>query len=164
MALLGLVYRDRLFPREAYRRDLRRPPGRRLPERQACRTMVELLALAHDRGCEAELAECLADDLDAGRLPDIAGPARPASRPIPASVPHVTVELALPGELREPARLHRDGRGRMTAAAPIDAARLGLMLNELRLPTIKTVWPDFAARADKEGWPAARFLAAHGRA
>lgn len=48
----------------------------------------------------------------------------------------------------------------MTAAAPIDAARLGLMLNELRLPTIKTMWPDFAARADKEGWPAARFLAA----
>ena len=27
-------------------------------------------------------------------------------------------------------------------------------------PAIKTIWPDFAARADKEGWPAARFLAA----
>jgi len=25
---------------------------------------------------------------------------------------------------------------------------------------LKTIWPDFAARADKEGWPAARFLAA----
>ncbi len=48
----------------------------------------------------------------------------------------------------------------MSAPAPIDAVRLGLMLNELRLPTIKTVWADFAARADKEGWPAARFLAA----
>jgi DNA replication protein DnaC len=48
----------------------------------------------------------------------------------------------------------------VTAPVPIDAARLGVMLNELRLPTIKTVWPDFAARADKEGWPAARFLAA----
>jgi DNA replication protein DnaC len=34
------------------------------------------------------------------------------------------------------------------------------MLTELRLPTIKLVWPDFAARSDKEGWPAARFLAA----
>ena len=42
----------------------------------------------------------------------------------------------------------------------IDAGRLGLMLTELRLPTIKLVWPDFAARSDKEGWPAARFLAA----
>ncbi len=48
----------------------------------------------------------------------------------------------------------------MTAAQPIDAARLGLILNDLRLPAIKTLWPDFAARADKEGWPAARFLAA----
>ena len=45
-------------------------------------------------------------------------------------------------------------------ASTTDAARLGIMLNELRLPTIKTLWPEFAARADKEGWPAARFLAA----
>jgi DNA replication protein DnaC len=48
----------------------------------------------------------------------------------------------------------------MSANDAIDAGRLGLMLNDLRLPTIKLVWPDFAARSDKEGWPAARFLAA----
>ena len=42
----------------------------------------------------------------------------------------------------------------------IDAARLSFILNELRLPTIKHLWPKFAARSDKEGWPAARFLAA----
>ena len=42
----------------------------------------------------------------------------------------------------------------------IDAGRLTLALSDLRLPAIKTIWPDFAARADKEGWPAARFLAA----
>jgi DNA replication protein DnaC len=48
----------------------------------------------------------------------------------------------------------------MTAAEPTDTARLSLILNDLRLPAIKTLWPDFAARADKEGWPAARFLAA----
>ena len=42
----------------------------------------------------------------------------------------------------------------------IDAGRLTLALNDLRLPAIKTIWPDFAVRADKEGWPAARFLAA----
>jgi DNA replication protein DnaC len=29
----------------------------------------------------------------------------------------------------------------------------------LRLPTVHRLWPDFADRADKEGWPAARFLA-----
>src|SRR5580693_3289876 len=39
----------------------------------------------------------------------------------------------------------------------IDAARL--TLNELRLPAIKQGWPSFAERADKEAWPAARFLA-----
>jgi DNA replication protein DnaC len=42
----------------------------------------------------------------------------------------------------------------------VDAQRLTLMLNELRLPAIKHIWGDFAARADKEGWPAGRFLAA----
>jgi DNA replication protein DnaC len=48
----------------------------------------------------------------------------------------------------------------MSAADPIDAGRLTLALNDLRLPAIKLVWPELAARADKEGWPAARFLAA----
>ena len=48
----------------------------------------------------------------------------------------------------------------MTAAQPIDTARLSLILGDLRLPAIKALWPDFAGRADKEGWPAARFLAA----
>lgn len=48
----------------------------------------------------------------------------------------------------------------MNATPMIDAQRLSLMLNELRLPTIKHIWADFAAQADKEGWPASRFLAA----
>ena len=41
----------------------------------------------------------------------------------------------------------------------IDGARLTLILNELRLPAIKQGWETFAQRADKEAWPAARFLA-----
>ncbi|MBW8859192.1 MAG: IS21-like element helper ATPase IstB [Caulobacter sp.] len=41
----------------------------------------------------------------------------------------------------------------------IDSARLTLILNDLRLPAIKQGWAGFAERADKEGWPAARFLA-----
>jgi DNA replication protein DnaC len=41
-----------------------------------------------------------------------------------------------------------------------DAARLPLLLHELRLPAISRMWVDIAARADKEGWPAARFLSA----
>jgi DNA replication protein DnaC len=34
------------------------------------------------------------------------------------------------------------------------------MLNELRLPTISRLWPEFAQRSDKEGWQATRFLGA----
>ncbi len=48
----------------------------------------------------------------------------------------------------------------MKTTSAVDTARLGVMLNELRLPTIKTMWPRFAEQADKEGWPAARFLSA----
>jgi DNA replication protein DnaC len=48
----------------------------------------------------------------------------------------------------------------MTSNNTIDAARVELLLSELRLPAIKLMWAALAARADKEGWPAARFLAA----
>jgi DNA replication protein DnaC len=47
----------------------------------------------------------------------------------------------------------------MKTTNPVDVARLALLLAELRLPAVKLVWPDLAAQADKEGWPAARFLA-----
>ena len=42
----------------------------------------------------------------------------------------------------------------------IDAARLELLLTELRLPGFKLMWAKLAEQSDKEGWPAARFLAA----
>ena len=42
----------------------------------------------------------------------------------------------------------------------IDATRLTLALNELRLPAIKALWPRFAEQADKEAWRAARLLSA----
>jgi DNA replication protein DnaC len=48
----------------------------------------------------------------------------------------------------------------MKTTNAIDAARLALLLAELRLPAVKLVWAGLAAQADKEGWPAARFLAA----
>jgi DNA replication protein DnaC len=48
----------------------------------------------------------------------------------------------------------------MKTIDPVDAARVELLLTDLRLPAIKSVWADLAATADKEGWPAARFLAA----
>jgi DNA replication protein DnaC len=48
----------------------------------------------------------------------------------------------------------------MKTTDPADAARVALLLSELHLPGIKQVWVALAAQADKEGWPAARFLAA----
>src|SRR5207245_7870281 len=48
----------------------------------------------------------------------------------------------------------------MKTTNAIDVARVELLLAELRLPAVKLVGADLAAQADKEGWPAARFLAA----
>ncbi|WP_129591122.1 hypothetical protein [Bradyrhizobium shewense] len=47
-----------------------------------------------------------------------------------------------------------------SGATSIDAARVELLFDELRLPGVKAIWPKLAAQSDKEGWPAARFLAA----
>ena len=92
MALLGLVYRDQLFPREAYRQAFDALLAAR-PEREACRMTVALLALAHERGCEAELASRLAEILQAGLLPDL-DELRARFGPDPSSMPHVTVAPA----------------------------------------------------------------------
>ena len=91
MALLNLVYRDQLFPRDAYRRTFDRLLEK-LPEKSACRIMVDLLALAHDRGCEAELASILAGDLAASQLPDMVA-LRERFAPDPAALPEVVVHL-----------------------------------------------------------------------
>ena len=88
MALMGLVYRDKLFPRQAYRRTFDVLLAT-VSARVACRTMVDLLALAHDRACEGELAERLTRDLDADILPDMSvlrGVFTPDAAALPAIV------------------------------------------------------------------------------
>lgn len=92
MALLGLVYRDQLFPREAFHRTFDRL-CEGLTDKAACKTMVGLLALAHDRACEADLATALSDDLAAGRLPDLAA-LQARFGPDPVAVPVVEVRLS----------------------------------------------------------------------
>jgi hypothetical protein len=92
MALLNLVYREQLFPRRAYQRAFEALLAGD-SEKQACRTMVGLLALAHDRACEAELAEAINAELDAGRLPDLDELGRRFA-PHPAAIPDITVEVA----------------------------------------------------------------------
>ena len=58
------------FPRRAYARAFEVLLAS-ASEKQACRTMVGLLALAHDRACEAELGHAIEADLDGGRLLDL---------------------------------------------------------------------------------------------
>ena len=89
MALLNLVYRAELFPREAYRHCFELALTR-LTERAACRLAVKLLALAHEQNCEATLAAEIDAGLRAGQLPDPdALQARFA--PAPGSMPDVNV-------------------------------------------------------------------------
>ena len=48
----------------------------------------------------------------------------------------------------------------MSATSSVDVARVELLLSELRMPGVKAAWPRIAEISDKEGWPAARLLAA----
>jgi hypothetical protein len=91
MALLNLVYRDQLVPRQAYARAfeaLLASEG----DKRACRTMVGLLALAHDRACEAELGDAIEVLLDAGELPQL-DQLRERFKPDRAAIPDVAVVL-----------------------------------------------------------------------
>ena len=90
-ALLHLVYRDALFPAPAYRLAWERLLSAG-DARAACKTMVGLLTLAHERNCEAELAGVLAAELGQGNLPDLAD-LRSRFAPPVASAPAVSVVL-----------------------------------------------------------------------
>lgn len=104
MALCNVVYRDQLFPRPAFRRAFEALCERK-GSRIACKVTVELLALAHERGCEAELAEAIERVLDARQLPDLAV-LRARFRPDPSAVPAVAVRLASLGVYDELAAVH----------------------------------------------------------
>src|SRR5262249_31544524 len=92
MALLNLVYRDQLFPRRAYARAFDKLLAER-GDKHAYRTVVGLLALAHDRACEAELAAAVGAERDtrcratpAARSPP-ACPSSPPRRPPSPQLP-----------------------------------------------------------------------------
>jgi len=94
MALSDLVYRDQLFSRAAYARTFQ-VLSQRLPPRAACKLMVELLAMAHDRACEAELADHLAECLERNLLPDLAE-LRARFTPAAGAVPEIAVVTLTP--------------------------------------------------------------------
>ncbi|TVQ36352.1 MAG: hypothetical protein EA356_05850 [Geminicoccaceae bacterium] len=90
-ALLNLVYRDQIFPRDAYRRAFEALHAAETPA-VACRKTVALLRLAHEHACEAALAQALERVLDRGELPDPEALAAEIAPP-PDTVPDVTVTM-----------------------------------------------------------------------
>jgi hypothetical protein len=95
-ALAGSVSRDGLFPRSEYAAAWT-ALSVALPQRDACRRMVELLLLAHEEACEAELAALIAEDLRADRLPQakvLEQRLEPRRRSLPTDVPVALTALA----------------------------------------------------------------------
>ena len=90
---MNLVYRDQLFPRTAYQRTFELLLARTSAV-VACRTLVELLLLAHMRGCEVELAAHLETLLDTGTLPDMKA-LDACFSPDPAQLPEINI-VAVP--------------------------------------------------------------------
>jgi len=90
-AFKGMVFRDALFPREAYRRTWEQL-DLKLTQRQACRTIVALLEMAARDGVEGVLAQRLDALLAAGELPDVKR-LREEFTPRKAELPQITVEI-----------------------------------------------------------------------
>ena len=95
-AFAASVYRDGIFPRGEYAAAWQ-ALSEALPRRDACRRMVDLLWLAHDEACEAQLAALITGELAAGRLPDAAilkSRLAPRQRDLPVDVPVALTALA----------------------------------------------------------------------
>jgi hypothetical protein len=90
-AFKGLVFRDALFPREAYRRTWEQFDAR-LTQRQACQSIVALLEMAARDGVEGLLAQRLDMLLAIGELPDVKR-LREEFAPRQTELPTVTVEI-----------------------------------------------------------------------
>ena len=90
-AFKGLVFRDALFPREAYRRTWEQLTDR-LTQRRACQTIVGLLELAAMDGIEAALAQRLDILLGADELPNLER-LREEFAPRPTELPWITINL-----------------------------------------------------------------------
>lgn len=101
-AFKGLMFRDALFPREAYRRTWE-VLERSLTQRQACQAIVALLEMAARDGVEGVLADRLDALRLAGELPDVKR-LREEFAPRQALMPQITV--VLPSVARYDALLH----------------------------------------------------------
>jgi hypothetical protein len=90
-AFKGLVFRDALFPCEAYRRTWEQLE-QKLTQRQACQTIVALLEMAARDGVEGVLAQRLDTLRLAGELPDVKR-LREEFAPRQAELPPIAVNI-----------------------------------------------------------------------
>jgi len=90
-AFRGLLFRDALFPCEAYRRTWEQLDSR-LTQRQACQSIVALLEMAARDGVEGALAQRLDVLLAHGELPDVKR-LREEFAPRNAEPPHIRVQI-----------------------------------------------------------------------
>lgn len=90
-AFKGLLFRDALFPREAYRRTWEQLEATLTP-RQACQTIVALLEMAARDGIEGVLAQRLDALHEVGELPDIKR-LREEFAPRKTELPRITVNI-----------------------------------------------------------------------
>ena len=93
-AFKSMVFRDALFPRDAYRRTWEQLEMK-LTQRQACQTIVALLEMAAKDGVEAALAQRLDALLVTGELPDVKR-LREEFAPRKTELPPVTVHIPAP--------------------------------------------------------------------
>jgi len=90
-AFKGLLFRDALFPREAYRLTWEQL-DLQLTRRQACQTIVALLEMAARDGVEGVLGQRLDALRLAGELPDVKR-LREEFAPRTTEVPQITIEI-----------------------------------------------------------------------
>ena len=90
-AFKGLVLRDALFPREAYRRTWEQL-DLKLTQRAACQAMVALLEMAARDGVEGLLAQRLDALLAEGELPDVKR-LREEFAPRKVQLPQITIQI-----------------------------------------------------------------------
>ncbi len=166
-ALAGSIYRDELFPGTAYAPTTRAGAWRRLssalPQKDACRRMVALLALAHDEACETELGKLIDPGPATGISPPTGCPTHASCVVISNGTNQSCPSTCRSCSPRSPASTAswRPGHDRSSGRRP-QAARDAHRAPPAQLPGalagLRRTWRP--PGPDGEGWPAAEFLAA----
>lgn len=124
-----------------------------MPCWDACKHIADLLFIAHEWACEAELAQLLAADIACWTLQD----------PDALTLRLIPLNMKLPRDIAvihpTPRHLRCSSVGGRMPARENDIHTFPSMLTTLRPPSPHKLWQQIATQADTEGWPAAQFQA-----